>query len=135
MVEVLKPLAEFVAKKLIQLKARRQGIEEYNKLLVELRNVKDNDKGLTITEELGTWDQDLEKLTTPLASQGKRGAEMISVAQYHDEWVNTESGQLKAWCVCLQAWGGQYPPCGTVMPATHWEREFEDIGTPTQKWY
>ena len=136
LVEVLKPLAEFVARKLIQLKARQKGIEEYDKLIVELRTVKDKDRELTIIEELEKLDQVLEKHTTPLAFQGKEDAEqMFNVAQYSDEWVNTESGALRAWYVCLCDWGGQYPPCGTVMPAKQWSRKFEDVGSSRQKWY
>ena len=42
--EVIKPFAEFVARKLTQLKAWQQGLEEYDKLLGELRTVTDNAK-------------------------------------------------------------------------------------------
>ena len=134
--QVLAPLAEFVARKLVQLKARQQGIEEYDQLLVELRNVKDKDMELAIIGELERWDQELEKLTTPIAFEGKEDAvEMMNVAQYHDEWVNTKSGALRAWYVCLQDWGESYPPCGTVMPSKQWKRKFEEVGATKQKWY
>ena len=44
--EVCMPFAEFVARKLIQLKAWQQGLEEYDKLLGELCTVKDKDAEL-----------------------------------------------------------------------------------------
>ena len=136
LVQLLKPLAECVARKLVQLKARKRGIEEYDKLIEELRNCKDKDRELTIIEELEKWDQVLWKLTTPLAFQGKEDAvEMMNVAQYHDEWVETESGAIRAWYVCLQDWGETYPPCGTVMPSKQWKRKFEEVGASKQKWY
>ena len=43
-VDVLKPLAELVARKLVQLTARAKGVEEYDRLLVELRDCKDKDR-------------------------------------------------------------------------------------------
>ena len=50
----------------------------------------------------------------------------MNVAQYkyHDEWVNTENGGLRAWYVCLQDWGGTCAPCGTVMPSKQWTPRF-----------
>lgn len=134
--EMLAPLAEFVARKLIQLKARSQGIEEYDKLLAELKTTKDKTKELDIIEQLEKWDAVLEKLNTPLAFADKPDAEqMMNVAQYYDEWVNTEHGKLRAWYVCLQTFGGTYPPCGTVMPSKQWKRRFDDIGSSKQRWY
>ncbi|CAK0853194.1 unnamed protein product [Prorocentrum cordatum] len=134
LVEVLEPLAEFAARKLIQLKARQQGIEEYDKLLVEHRAVKEKDRELTIIEELENWDQVLEKPNAPLAFQGKEGAEQtFNAAQCSDEWVNADFGALGAWHVCLQGWGGQCPPCGAVMPSKQWRRKFEGIGSSKQE--
>ena len=51
--EVLAPLADFVARKIIQLRARSRGIEFYDAWLVELRHVQnDKDRELAIMEEL-----------------------------------------------------------------------------------
>ena len=134
--ELLSPLGEFVARKLCQLQARRKGIEEYDKLLVELREVKDKEKELTIIEELERWDKSLEELNKPMAFADKEDAvQMFNVAQYSDEWVRTASGALRAWYVCLQDWGGQHPPCGTVMPSKQWKRKFADLGSTKQRWY
>ena len=86
-------------------------------------------------QEDGEAAMQVERQPWPMAS-GASSADSIPLAvPGSGEWVNTESGALRAWYVCLQDWGGQYPPCGTVMPAKQWKHKFENIGASKQKWY
>jgi hypothetical protein len=60
----------------------------------------------------------------------------VNVAQYHDEWTMSKSGsRMRAWYVCMMDGNGQWDPCGTIMPAKHWHRRFEDVGSSKQRWY
>ena len=134
--DVIAPLGEFVSRKLVQLQARARGIEEYDRLVAELKETKDKQRELTIIEALEMWDSRLEQLCQPLAFSDKPDAtQMFNVAQYSDEWVNTKTGSLRAWYVCLQDWGGTWGVCGTVMPSKQWKRKFEDVGASKQRWY
>ena len=60
----------------------------------------------------------------------------VNVAQYHDEWTMSKSGsRMRAWYVCMSDGNGQWEPCGTIMPAKHWHRRFDDVGSSKQRWY
>ena len=136
--QVLEPLGEFIARKLKQLVARQRGIEEYDALLAEFRNTKSKTRELALLEELEAWEPQLEALCMPLAFAAHGEDEqhkMVNVAQYSDEWVNTKNGSLRAWYVCLQDWGENYPCCGTVMPAKQWSKRYTDIAATHQRWY
>ena len=116
--------------------ARARGIEEYLRLVAELKETKDKQRELTIIEALEMWDSRLEQLCQPLAFSDKPDAtQMFNVAQYSDEWVNTKTGALRAWYVCLQDWGGTWGVCGTVMPSKQWKRKFDDVRPSKQRWY
>ena len=60
----------------------------------------------------------------------------VNVAQYHDEWTMSKSGsRMRAWYVCMSDGNGLWEPCGTIMPAKHWHRRFDDVGSSKQRWY
>ena len=42
---------------------------------------------------------------------------------------------MRAWYVCMMDGNGQWDPCGTIMPAKHWLRRFDDVGSSKQRWY
>ena len=48
--------------------------------------------------------------------------------------MSKSGSRMRAWYVCMNDGNGQWEPCGTVMPAKHWLRRFEDVG-PRQRWY
>ena len=130
--QVLEPLCEFVARKLVQLKARELGIAAYDNLLKELRECRDKTRELEIIKDLEAWQPRIEELNTPLAFADKEDAtQMINVAQYYDEWVHSKSGCLRAWYVCMAG----MPKCGTVMPSKGWTRRYANIGASKQRWY
>ena len=86
-------------------------------------------------QQLDQWIMQLEKDCKPLAFEGRPDqAAMMRVAQYSDERVQTPSGSLRAWYVCMWDCGGQQAPCGTVMPSQLWTRRREDPGATGQKW-
>ena len=99
-------------------------IQEDGEAAVEVK--KQEDGGAAMQVERQPW---------PMAS-GASSADSIPLAvPGSGEWVNTESGALRAWYLCLQDWGGSYPPCGTVMPSKQFQRQFEEVGVTKQKWY
>ena len=123
--EMFKPLAESVARKLVQLKARTKGIEDYDKLIKELRTMEDKERELAIIEKLEAWGSELGKLNAPLAFEGKQDKEQVmNVARYQDEWVNTGTGALRAWYVCRQDFHGGYE-CGTLVSPKQWMRKLK----------
>ena len=136
LLKVIEPLMEFVARKLAQLAKRKQGIEAYDQLLEALKIAPDKIMELSIIEELEKWEHELEKLSRPLAFADKEDAtKMFAVAQCSDEWVQTASGALRAWYICLQDCKGTQPPCGTLIPSKTWKRRYEDMSASKQKWY
>ena len=40
-----------------------------------------------------------------------------------DEWISSKHRRLRAWYLCMNTCGGEYPPCGTVIPSNQWMRE------------
>jgi hypothetical protein len=49
--------------------------------------------------------------------------------------MSKSGSRMRAWYVCMSDGNGQWEPCGTIMPAKHWHRRFEDVGSSKQRWY
>ena len=101
---MLQPFAQYVYRKLIQLGARKQGIEEYDKLLAELRECRNKEREIELVVLLESWDAKLADLCKPLAFADKGPEEqegMFNVAQYQDEWIKRSKGSVRAWYICM----------------------------------
>ena len=49
--------------------------------------------------------------------------------------VNTKTGALRAWYICMWNGNGQFPICGAVTPSKVWRRKKPEIGATGQKYY
>ena len=52
-----------------------------------------------------------------------------------DEWINTDTGSLRAFYICAANNRGKSRPCGTAMPSRAWGRKYAAITAKDQKWY
>ena len=135
--EVLKPLGEFVLLKMEQMARRESGLAAHDALLAQFKACTDPNRAKELLEQLEQIERQVDKDSGYLAFQSAEGKQMdfVNIAQYSDEWVQTERGHLRAWYVCMCTHGGTYPPCGTVMAAKHWARKFDAPTAVRQKWY
>ena len=106
-------------------------------MLKQFKQETNMDKQFMLLEELEKMEDEIEELNKNLAFQGFVDQQQcVNVAQYHDEWsMSTAGSRMRAWYVCMCDGNGQWPPCGTIMPAKHWKRRFDDIGSSKQRWY
>jgi hypothetical protein len=116
---------------------RDTGVEKYDELLKQFKKESDFNKSLMLMEQLEKIEDELENSSKNMAFQSLPDQQQcVNVAQYHDEWTMSKSGsRMRAWYVCMSDGNGLWEPCGTIMPAKHWHRRFEDVGCSKQRWY
>ena len=133
---ILAPFAPFAHRKVAQIASRFRTHEEYNALYRRWRGEIDFEKALKLLDELEALEVKLEKQCGDLAFATKVDQrECMNVAQYHDEWIDTGRGGLRAWYVCFSAREKGTETCGTLIPSKLWPRRFDDPGATKQRWY
>ena len=137
LVELFEWLEPFITRKLKKIVQRNTGVEQWHELLEQYRKETDIDKQLKLMEKMEKIEDKIEEHNKNLAFQGFEDQQQcVNVAQYHGEWTMSKSGsRMRAWYVCMMDGNGQWDPCGTIMPAKHWLRRFEDVGSSKQRWY
>ena len=129
--DCIQPVMQFIERQLLQLKALRMITVEHYSRLDELAAVSNDAKDfnmlqLRIIERLEEVQKRLKLGVKPLAFRNMPNQhEIMNCAQYYDEWVDSPTHKLRAFCICLADGKGTWSKiCGTVTPSKFWPRKF-----------
>lgn len=137
-ISILGPFAEYVARKLMALKASRRGLVEYDIVLHKFLASRDSNEQAELLKELDRLqaEQDaLEKISAFALKDQVDQDKLFRVAQYSDEWITLSPGRsFRSWYTCMWDKSDQ-GPCGTLMASKAWARKNKQVGMKGEKWY
>jgi hypothetical protein len=73
-----------------------------------------------------------DRLAFANPATGKTMWDMWQASTFHDEYVKTKNGYVRYWFVCMA--GGYENPCMTAILSKKWQRKFEDLSRPKNKY-